>query len=1074
MYTFYFYILEVICRLLNFMSDVELYKEIGTGREYANFQTTVTYKGRLKNTIDFVAAKAIDKNRIEEQTHGLEIQYQLQHENITKFYKWYQNDSKLFVVLEYCPGGTLLELLERDVYLPETVIRIFGADLLNALLYLHLNSYLFIDFDPRNILIDENGIIKLNDFTGAGQIDQGFDFSHVHPESICYLAPELLSDDGIPSFASDLYSLGCLLYRMATGNTPFDDEKCEQTDILERITNLEPIPIRICSPEFNDLVLSLLRKDPYKRPSWAEVAEHPFWKGILDQEAFDRIAYKVFPKQRVFESRRKSVESLSMYRINVSDSVTSSVRYSMSLKSIVEAAKSIEVEQSPKSSIDRINEVLVKSELLKPSPIIFNASIENINFTQQESGQIPIDLETLNTSDADEFANLCVKIKEFFEGIDTVKSKLPLLTFLIQNSKKSSIANNFIKHNFLLQILMLASQTKHPQISSNFLLLFAVLVRSASEIPSSMIAMDKMGALETFFSTSSDIVKRKAVAALGEVVTVVAYKGSEYKFPMFTTRALIDSMHSPDDIEKHYAMRTIANVVASPRFSEVFESQSFETVLQEFKAVDNNLLETYATVVTAFYSIYKRSSSDFTFSVCRDLVVRTSPTLQLLAVVLAAETKSLLSIKNEIYKIFKSSAGDLRDRLLLAICVICDENPTEMLDVSSRFFTTIEKLQTEMPSIYDTVVMWTADKCERIIDEVFNGKHLDCLQIICDAVSCKPIAPKIWTSTFCKKLAKLVKENNFTAQNCELILQIIHQGVTTGACEISIISELKRPLISPKESVRFNCVKIISDTFENTAVIPEKLLEFIDSTILPLTTSLLQDVTVISDLFIKLLSKISSISKAILNSLTKVTTLSIIFQRCSDNAAALALATMIVQNTDTSLENLVNARIIPCILSTIDKTTGAVELLKVLLEVAEKMIGDSKSAAAAKKHIKSISALAAKAPVCAATLLENPISADCFLLMINIFTPQPPQNEILIDSAFGPFSIVLTNGYKKPEHLEVLTKIVQALEQSCSKSQAMRLRLKGSTTLVSAFKKASVASVAPLKDACTSILKALK
>ncbi|EAY10691.1 CAMK family protein kinase [Trichomonas vaginalis G3] len=1055
------------------MANVEFYKEIGNGREYAQYQTTVTYKGRINNTIEFVAAKVVDKNRIEEQTHGLEIQHQLQHENITKFYNWSQNDSKLFVFLEYCPGGTLLELLERDVYLPETVIRIFVSDILNALLFIHLNSFLFIDFDPRNILLDENGIIKLNDFTGASQIDQGFDFSHIHTEALCYLAPELLTDEGVPSFASDLYSFGCLLYRMATGSTPFDDEKSDQADILDRITNLEPMKIRICSDEFNDLVLSLLNKDPYKRPTWPEVAEHPFWKGCLDSESFDRIAYKVFPKQKNFESKRKTTESLSMYRINVSDSVTSSVRYSMNMKQIIQKAKE-EEKKSEKSDIEKINDYLTKSELLKPSQIVFNASIETIQLNSNESGQIPFDSDSLNTSDQEELSKICMKIKDVFEGIDTIKSKLPLANFLIQNARKSPlICNNFIKHNFLLQLLMFTSQSKQTQVQSCLLLLFSVLIHNATDIPSQMISMDKMGGLETFIKSGSDLIRRRSLCCLGELVDFISKQDSnEYKFPMFTQRVLVDSYRSNDEIERHYSLRIMANLVFTDRFNEVFDDKSFQSLLQEYKIVDNNLLETFAVLVNGFYSKKKEKSNDFTSSVCKELIVRSNPTLNILGIILAANTLSLLSIKSDIFKLFKSSTGDLRTKLLMAVSIIC-ENPLELLDVSSKYFTTIEKLQTDNFEIFDTIVLFFISKAEEILDKAINGHSLDILQIICDCVSCKTFQSKIWNSNFVKKVTKLLKENNFTSPNCELILQIIHHGVTTNSCDAAIICDLKRPLISPKESVRFNAIKIISDTFENVPIISDKLMAFIDAAILPLTSSLLQDATVISDQTIKLLSKVSSLSPNILNSLTKVTTLSIIFQRCSDNVSALDLATQIIQKTEISLDALVSARIIPCIMQTIDKTTGAVELLKVLLENCEKTInGDPKNQ---KKVIKSISSLAAKCPVCAATLLDNQISADCFVLMIRIFTPLTAQNnDILIDSAFGPFSIVLTNGYKKPEHLEMLANVVSTLENSCEKSQAMKLRLKGSSTLINALKKASIASVSPLKDACNSLLKSLK
>ena len=129
------------------------------------------------------------------------------------------NHTKLIV--EYCPGGTLLELLERDVCLPESIIRIFSSDILSAFLYLHKHRIIYRDLSPRNIFLDECGLLKLGDFFKSDFINKKLDPLSIDLEMMQYLAPELLEEDGVPSFSSDFYSLGCLMYQMATGNPPF-------------------------------------------------------------------------------------------------------------------------------------------------------------------------------------------------------------------------------------------------------------------------------------------------------------------------------------------------------------------------------------------------------------------------------------------------------------------------------------------------------------------------------------------------------------------------------------------------------------------------------------------------------------------------------------------------------------------------------------------------------------------------------------------------------------------------------------------------------------------------------------
>ena len=76
----------------------------------------------------------------------------------------YETSNHLWLILEYCVGGDLLSLLRQDVRLPETSIHDIGRDLLVSLQYLHASSVVFCDLKPSNILLDENGRIKLGGF----------------------------------------------------------------------------------------------------------------------------------------------------------------------------------------------------------------------------------------------------------------------------------------------------------------------------------------------------------------------------------------------------------------------------------------------------------------------------------------------------------------------------------------------------------------------------------------------------------------------------------------------------------------------------------------------------------------------------------------------------------------------------------------------------------------------------------------------------------------------------------------------------------------------------------------------
>ena len=76
----------------------------------------------------------------------------------------YETTNHLWLILEYCVGGDLLALLRQDICLPESSIHDFGRDLAAAMQYLHSHSIIYCDLKPSNILLDENGRIKLGGF----------------------------------------------------------------------------------------------------------------------------------------------------------------------------------------------------------------------------------------------------------------------------------------------------------------------------------------------------------------------------------------------------------------------------------------------------------------------------------------------------------------------------------------------------------------------------------------------------------------------------------------------------------------------------------------------------------------------------------------------------------------------------------------------------------------------------------------------------------------------------------------------------------------------------------------------
>ncbi len=100
------------------MNNYHIYEEIGKGKY------SVVYKGRKKKSIEYLAVKSLEKSRRKKLLNEVKMFADLNHNNILRFYAWYETRNHLWVILEYCPGGDLMGLIEADAKgLEESAIR---------------------------------------------------------------------------------------------------------------------------------------------------------------------------------------------------------------------------------------------------------------------------------------------------------------------------------------------------------------------------------------------------------------------------------------------------------------------------------------------------------------------------------------------------------------------------------------------------------------------------------------------------------------------------------------------------------------------------------------------------------------------------------------------------------------------------------------------------------------------------------------------------------------------------------------------------------------------------------------
>ena len=143
------------------------------------------------------------------------------HPFIVKLHYAFQTPEKLFLILDYCPGGDLGEHLQREKRFSEEKARFYLAEVLLALEDLHKRDIIFRDLKPDNIVIDAEGHAKLTDFglskEGVLNPSEG---ARSFCGSVAYLAPEMLRRTGHGK-AVDWYLLGVVFYEMLVGVPPY-------------------------------------------------------------------------------------------------------------------------------------------------------------------------------------------------------------------------------------------------------------------------------------------------------------------------------------------------------------------------------------------------------------------------------------------------------------------------------------------------------------------------------------------------------------------------------------------------------------------------------------------------------------------------------------------------------------------------------------------------------------------------------------------------------------------------------------------------------------------------------------
>ena len=256
------------------LNDFEIGKKLGKG-QFGTVYLVRERKSKFICALKCISKQKLLKSKAEIQLRReIEIQSHLHHKNILRFFGFFWDNKRIYLIIEYAPNGELFKEIQKSPNgrFSEEKSANYILQICDALEYIHNKHVIHRDIKPENIL-NSLGVLKLADF--GWSIHAPSNKRKTFCGTLDYLPPEMLENHKHDEWV-DLWCLGVLIYEFCAGKPPFESDT--QMKTINKIKKLELEFPSFFSKELQDLISKLLKKKPSERINLDQVRQHPWIK----------------------------------------------------------------------------------------------------------------------------------------------------------------------------------------------------------------------------------------------------------------------------------------------------------------------------------------------------------------------------------------------------------------------------------------------------------------------------------------------------------------------------------------------------------------------------------------------------------------------------------------------------------------------------------------------------------------------------------------------------------------------------------------------------------------------------